>query len=422
LHVWNGTDILSLNIHYFATKNGLLPDCPHTSRGSLNNHTRTTSSPRSLVSSSARSWIAPLLLGLVCFLVYNANLRQIGSGDTLPARYLPLILWQDGTFNLDDSVHLVAHGHPILSRKNLPAGAEGKVTYIEPSTYWMVRTRQHVLASRYPVVTPLIVTPLYFPANIWLNIHDWGQPQIDRFAEIMEKVSASILASIASILMYLVLHHESNKWSIPLAMVFAFGTNTWMISSQALWQHGTGELLIALALFLVVTPSSPRRIALLGATCVLMAVNRPPDILIAGAFILYAIWINKRNPVWLLVGAIAPLTALLCYNLQFIGHIAGGYALVKPNDNFFQSNWSGVAGLLISPTRGLLVFSPFLVFVPMGLIQRLRSPNLKLLAAILSVTVIIQTLGYSQGNWRAGVSWGPRCPLRLFCGHLPGVC
>jgi hypothetical protein len=36
------------------------------------------------------------VLGVLCLLVYNANLRTIGAGDTLPARYQPLILWHDG--------------------------------------------------------------------------------------------------------------------------------------------------------------------------------------------------------------------------------------------------------------------------------------------------------------------------------------
>ena len=57
-------------------------------------------------------WAAPLLLGVLCLLVYNANLRTIGAGDTLPARYLPLTLWHDGTFALDSNARLVAHGHP----------------------------------------------------------------------------------------------------------------------------------------------------------------------------------------------------------------------------------------------------------------------------------------------------------------------
>src|ERR1041385_2310846 len=234
-----------------------------------------------------RSLTAPVLLGLFCFLVYNANLRQIGAGDTLPARYQPLILWHDGTLSLDANARLVAHGHPKTPPRNRPAGADGQVTYFEPSAYWMIRTRPHQLASPSPVVRPLLVAPLFVPAVIWLDAHGWEQPRVDRVAELMEKVSASLLASLASVLMFLLLRRDGIRWSLPLAAAFAFGTNTWMISSQALWQHGTGELLIVLALLLVVASASPVRTALLGAVCVLMAANRPPDALIAGAVVLF---------------------------------------------------------------------------------------------------------------------------------------
>lgn len=356
-----------------------------------------------------RSLTAPLLLGLFCFLVYNANLRQIGAGDTLPARYQPLILWHDGTLDLDANARLVAHGHPTTPPRDRPAGADGQVTYFEPSTYWMVRTRPHQLASLYPVVTPLLVAPLYAPAVIWLNAHGWEQPRVDRVAELMEKVSASLLASLASVLMYLLLRRERIRWSLPLAAAFAFGTNTWMTSSQALWQHGTGELLIVTALLLVIAPASPVRTAALGAVCVLIAANRPPDALIAGAFVLFIVWSRGRNALWLLAGAVVPLAALLYYDLNFIGHVAGGYALGKaPNEIFFRRDWSGVLGLLVSPTRGLLVFTPFLIFVPVGLIQRLRAPASRGLAVALSFAAVTQLLVYSQTDWRAGVSWGPR--------------
>lgn len=356
-----------------------------------------------------RSLTAPILLGLFCFVVYNANLRQIGAGDTVPARYLPLILWHDGTVALDANARLVAHGHSMVANQNRPAGADGQVTYFEPSAFWVVRTRQHQLASLYPVVTPLLVAPLYAPAVLWLNAHGWEQPQVDRVAELMEKVSASLLAALASVLMYLVLRRDSTRWSLPLAIAFAFGTNTWMISSQALWQHGTGELLIALALLLVVVPASAVRIALLGAVCALMAANRPPDALIAVAIVLFTVWSRRRSALWLLAGAAVPLAALLYYNLDFIGHYAGGYALGKsPSKDFFHPGWSGLAGLLVSPTRGLLVFSPFLVFIPLGLIQRLRATGSRGLAVALSFAVVAQFLLYSQADWRAGVSWGPR--------------
>lgn len=370
---------------------------------------RISPSPGGSIRLHLRDWAAPILLGLLCFLVYNANLRQIGAGDTLPARYQPLILWHEGTLALDADARLVAHGHPTTPPGGRPADAGGRVTYFEPSTYWMVRTRHGRLASLYPVVTPLLVAPLYLPAVVWLDARGWEQPRVDRVAELMEKVSASLLASLASVLMFLVLRRERTRWSLPLALVFAFGTNTWMISSQALWQHGAGELLIALALLLVVAPASPARLALLGAVCLLMAANRPPDALIAGAFGLFTVWSRRRGALWLLAGAALPLAALLHYNLNFIGHVAGGYALGKASDEiFFRWDWSGLGGLLVSPTRGLLVFSPFLIFVPVGLIQRLRAPGSRGLAVALSCAAAAQLLIYSQTDWRAGVSWGPR--------------
>jgi hypothetical protein len=372
-------------------------------------HSSSTPSSRGSPLFYRQPWIAPILLGLLCFVVYNANLRQIGTGDTVPARYLPLILWKYGTFDFDANARLIAQGHSMFADRNRPAGAAGKVLYVEPSAYWKVRTRQHQIASLYPVVTPLLVTPLYLPAVMWLNAHGWEQPQIDRVAELMEKLSASFLASLASVLMYLVLRQGCARWSLPLALVFAFGTNTWMISSQALWQHAGGELLIALALLLIVFPASAMRLALLGAVSVLMASNRPPDALIAAAMVLFSIWSHRRRALWLLAGAAVPLALLMCYNLEFIGHIVGGYALEKnPNKKFFHLDWIGLPGLLISPSRGLLVFSPFLVFLPAGLILRLREPGTRGLALALSFAVAAQFLLYSQADWRAGVSWGPR--------------
>lgn len=357
---------------------------------------------------SLRSLRAPIFLGLICFIVYNANFRQIGAGDTIPARYLPLIIWHSHTLDLDANANLVAQGHSIVKARDRPKISDANITYFEPWAYWMATTRHGQRASLYPVVAPLIVAPLYIPAVRWLNAHGWEPPQVSRTAEIMEKISASILASLACVLMFLILRREGNRWSFPLALAFAFGTNTWMISSQALWQHGTGELLIALALLLVTSAASPVRTMLLGAVCVLIAANRPPDALIAGPIALFSIWNHRRNAAWLIAGAVVPLAAALYYNIYFIGHIAGAYALGKPPDSFFQLGLSGIAGLLISPTRGLLIFTPFLIFLPIGLRERLRDPKSKKLAVMLSLAVVMQVLLYSQLDWRAGVSWGPR--------------
>src|SRR5690349_23732858 len=62
-------------------------------------------------------WAAALLLGVTCFVVYNANLRTIGAGDTLASRYLPLIVWHHHTLGLDHDARLVAHGQDRKSTR-----------------------------------------------------------------------------------------------------------------------------------------------------------------------------------------------------------------------------------------------------------------------------------------------------------------
>ena len=95
--------------------------------GQLSGTTSWRDGPQSMESSHKllQSWIAPILLGLLCFVVYNANLRQIGAGDTVAARYLPLILWKCGTFDFDANARLIAQGHPTFTKRNRPAGATG---------------------------------------------------------------------------------------------------------------------------------------------------------------------------------------------------------------------------------------------------------------------------------------------------------
>jgi hypothetical protein len=354
-----------------------------------------------------RSLGVSIFLGLLCLLVYNANLRQIGAGDTLPARYLPLGIWRSGTLKLDAIARWVAHGHPsVADWKQIPPADIPVLSF----AYWIVRGRQQHLVSLYPVVAPLLVSPLYLPAVVYLNKHGWQQPEVDRVAEAMEKFSASLLAALASVLMYVLLRRDAGRWSFALALAFAFGTNTWMTSSQALWQHGAGELLIALALLLAVSHSTLPNAVALGAVCVFIAANRPPDALLAGAIALHVMWTCRRAAPWLLAGAAIPLAALLLYNIGVIGSVAGGYGKIdRPAMSFFEhSMWAGLAGLLVSPTRGLLVFSPFLIFVPLGLAQRLRAPGTRSLAFALSVAAIVQLLVYSRMDWRAGMSWGPR--------------
>lgn len=72
---------------------------------------------------------------------------------------------------------------------------------------------------------------------------------------------------------------------------------------------------------------------------------------------------------------------------------------------------------MISPSRGLLVFTPVLVFSIAGILRALRSGWMRPLSICLTVLVILHWVSISLfvGIWWGGYSYGPR----LFSDMLP---
>lgn len=348
-----------------------------------------------------RDSVVCLLLGLLAFLVYNANLRSIGAGDTYPARYLPLSIWKHHSLALDPIETLVAQGMKAPT-------AAGEVT----GAYWMTKGPRGHLVSLYPVVTPVVLTPLYLPAFVYLQMTGWESERVDHMARIMEKICASLMASASVMLMYLVLRRRCARMlAIWLTLVYAFGTATWGISSQALWMHGLAQLLVVLGLWLITGPSTRWRTVAMGLVCALIACNRPPDVFLAAGLGLCALWWAGRRWPLLLLGGLAPTGLLLAYNLDAVGHLLGSYGLFTGKKKLalsVGSAFSGVAGLLFSPVHGLLVFSPFLLFLPFGWARVRSDPRSRRFAWVLGIAVLAQLLFYGAVQWVQGVSWGPR--------------
>lgn len=342
-----------------------------------------------------------LLLGIVCLVVYNANLRAISAVDTYAARYLPLSIWHNHSLALDPIVSSVAQGRIVDWSNGQPDAA-----------FWIRKGREGHLVSLYPVVVPVVIAPLYLPAVAYLDAHGWEPLLTDSVARVMEKLCASLIAAATVALLYLLLRRRTDRGTAGLlAAVYAFGTTTWVISSQALWMHGIASLLIVAALLLVTGRATAIRIAAAGFCCALIVSTRQPDAVLAGAVALYAIgWARHRIWLFICAGAV-PLVPLLAYNVTLVGNLFGAYATIRHTGlaNFFNDNpVEGLAGLLVSPTRGLFVFSPFLIFIPLFAGSILRERNWRPLTVLLSLAAIAQIVGYAFGDWRQGASWGPR--------------
>ncbi len=330
---------------------------------------------------------ASLLIGLCCLLVYNANRRAISAGDTYPARYLPFAIWQYHSVLLDPVAKLTAQGRG-------------------DTAFWMVPLPGGHIISLYPVVVPVLIAPLYLPAVGYLHLRGWTDGRLDHVARVMEKLSASLVAALSASLLYLLLRRRAAApIALLLTLAYAFGTTTWVISSQALWQHGMAELLVIGALLFLTAPCTAPRALAAGLLIGLIAANRPPDAILAAALGAYGLFWAGRRAALLVAAAAVPAGLVLLYNLGVAGHFAGGYGLAGEASFLQHDLLSGLGGLLFSPTRGLFVFSPFLLFL--ALIWRYL-PRDRGLTLAMSAGVVLQVLLYAKADWRAGISWGPR--------------
>ncbi len=342
-----------------------------------------------------------LLIGICCLIVYNANGRAISAGDTIPARYLPFAIVGHGTVRLDPVVAVTSQGRKLPEDPKKLEGA-----------FWMLPTPGGHWVSLYSVVLPVLISPLYVPATVYVHVGGWTDARIDHAARVMEKLAASLISALSASLLYLVLRRRADaRIALLLTVAYAFGTSTWVISSQALWQHGLAQLLIVGVLCFVTSPSTVPATIAAGLLCGLIAGNRPPDAVLAVALGVYGLVWSGRRAVWFAMAAVLPLALVLLYNVTIVGAAVGGYGLVG-DIGFLRSDarWMswGLAGLLVSPTRGLLVFSPFFLFLVLAWRHLPGSRAERGLTLAITAGVVVQILGYARTDWRAGISWGPR--------------
>jgi len=326
---------------------------------------------------------------LVAFVVYNANLRYLASFDSLASSIIPFDIWKGKGFSLDDFSDLPRNvGYSVV-----PSKAGG----------WV---------SLYPVVTPLVVTPLYFPAAF----REWFKAADGPIRAGMEKLAASLFVSVSVALLYILLSGLTTaNVAAWLAVGYAFGTSTWVVSSQALWQHGFSGLFVICILLLLreVEEAGWCRLALLGFLAGLLTANRPSNVFVSAA----VAWIvlrrteMRRLAIFLIpAGLVAGL--LFLYNTTHFHSILGGYGDFRASDGSApgMSNW-GIRGLacLLFSNRSLFLYSPFLLALSLFPWRKpTRFPGIRLLLFAYLLTLYVNA---RSASWAGGDCYGPRYAL-----------
>jgi len=332
-----------------------------------------------------------LALFLGALVVYNLNMRPIPSGDSAPAALFPLAVWLDGTITFDRYAPWLAERYP-----------HGAYFFFE-------KAGRHY--SSYPIMQPVLLLPLYSPLILAPGIRQWPVESLMVLARVLEKLAASLVAACAVGLFYcLARRFTGRRQALWLALLFAFATNTWSISSQALWQHGMGQLLIIaslLALDRCLAGEGGRAAwAAAGLAAALSAGVRPTNVFFVAAcgVVLLAARRWKLLASYVLFGAVIG-AALAAYNLALFGSLTGWYGT-----STYANLLEGLAGLLFSPGLGLFVFSPVFLFLGVVACLWLRSGRGRgpVIAACALFSIAHLLVHAAWPGWWGGHCFGPR--------------
>jgi hypothetical protein len=342
-----------------------------------------------------------LFLGLGLFFAYTINGRDLGSYDTISTTLLPLsILRGDGIY-LDNK---------LLGnvRSNLPL----------PDSLTISHGR---LVTLYPIAPALVAVPLFAPQVAVLDLRrpGWDRDRQVALAESLEMAKRSmavVVALVGVVLHRLLLLLGVGRAAVPAVLAACLGSDLWTVGSQALWQHGPAALsLITTIALLHPHPVTHWRLAVAGALTALLVACRLMDVVFAAAIVAWLAWTNWRGLRWFLPAPILAGVALLTYNLWFFDSILGGQAMLEqyhPKRHGTSGTWSGnfvdgLLGTLMSPNRGLLVFSPWIAVALATLV--VPTVRRRLSAHSLICTLILSLIPYLVILSKYSVWWGGHC-------------
>lgn len=390
----------------------------------------------------AKTWLIKHALAFECLLifcttlfVYLANNQLISSNDSVPNSLLAFNWLENHTFYLD----AFRGGHYYMP--NDVFGENG-------IPYFFVEAPNGHLTSAYPIGAAVISLPLYLLFFIHLKLTTLFQsgftdaavsiaaPAFEHTRQIYEKLAGAALAALTAVIFYLAVQLKFNRpVAIITTFIYAFATLNWVVSAQGLWTHTISNLaLVSIMLcFLKANRVEGRRKKILlvtaGFFCGLLAGIRPTCLLFMVAVFVYALVTYRKQALFFVIGCASALFNI-AWNIHFFGFslrslVAGGYSslfktsssyLVTP-EYFKEAFW----GLLVSPSRGILIFSPILLFAIPGiyqLIKRRSQPDERLFGYLFIACLILFFQYCVYVPWWGAITYGSR----FLVDALPVVC
>jgi hypothetical protein len=295
-----------------------------------------------------------------------------------------------------------------------------------------------VYANRYGVGAGLFAVP--FVAAAYPFARDFYDRPSAGVLWFSARVAVSCAVAASAVLLFL----AALPWLRPgtaagLALAYGLGTCVWSSSSQTLWQHGPMEFFLALGTYFFLQRERPRAAYWVGLSYTLAFVCRPTAALALAAAAIYYLMRDRRALLRAVAGALPAALLLAGYNLHYFGSLLvlgqmniGGAAEASAQlpaeftlvpmamaapvtpvattvSRFFGTSLlEGLAGLLLSPSRGLLTFSPAIGFAFWGLVRAFRDSRFSALRPVGLAALALFLVAARWFGWAGGWCYGPR--------------
>jgi hypothetical protein len=338
------------------------------------------------------------LLVFVAVLTGYVTSRNITSFDSVWSMHTSMSLLREGNPDLDEYRDLIER----LSIRHATETIDGH------------------LYNVYPIGSSVVAAPLVALFDFAAQ-RAWGS-SLNRYFQLMvpepfEMLIASIIMALAVVVMYRIARlFLSPLSSLALTFIFAFCTSAWSVASRALWQHGPTMLMLSAALYLLLLARRrPWLVQFASLPLELAYVIRPTNSISVAILTLYVLIAYRRYFLRYLFWALWVAVPFGLLNLAvYHSPLPTYYSWFK---EFSTSTLlEALAGNLISPSRGLLIYSPVLLFSIAGIALKLkRHVWEKLDTALLGIIGLHWFAISIWPIWWAGWSFGPR----IFSDMLP---
>lgn len=316
---------------------------------------------------------------VIYFIVTNSTVRNTGS-DSQGSLLLSQTIIQDQTIKLDKYKDIINKYNGRIYKKN------------EHYYYY------------FPIGSSIFALPFVAFENII------GLDMLQHEDEAQIRLAGLISVAIFLLLYLIATLYITHKWSLIFASLFWFGTSLSSSLGTALWSHNFAVLFSLIALYFALKSiKSQKQIHFIIISFSLFAAYlcRPTLSLLSPAIILF-IYFHSKRCAFKIAGLLSVmLGAFILFSFHEFRQILPDYYIPKRLSG--EHFWTALYGNLFSPSRGLFIYSSFLIFPLIFYRQtkKILQENISLIFILL--LPLIHLISISQfPRWWAGHSYGAR--------------